>query len=367
MTDGIVKYKDYNFWTKVDAPIINGLTIKDYIANYLKGKFPNCRIIGQYFEFNRIDLYVVEEKLPVEIQSLPTGHGSPNISRFEQDCRTQIEENIKTLGRCWLFFDGDFLRFLQKDVTKQTSIQLDWLYRFMKEEKLKVSTIDYKGNIKERCLEDFNFISKISTTCELGKDSDERILERNKYDILIKVLDYYNIIQHELEMRDISRRYKDKDVVNKRSKQIRNIFRAMVDINRINNIFDGNIVDYYVGVYLGIFESEGVSGHGNNRIRFVDNSHAAQYFPAYIRNKDRWDKFKGQWLTARQLEEIIKRNFDYDWWKRLYKEYSNNENSNNIDENINGGINYEINDNKKIIKKDDVVYTEQTDIIDSWK
>lgn len=98
--------------------------------------------------------------------------------------------------------------------------------------------------------------------------------------------------------------------------------------------------------------------NGNNRMRFVDNSHTAKYFPAYIRNKDRWDKFKGH---ARQLEEIIKRNFDYDWWKRLDKEYSN-ENSNNIDENINGGINYEINDNKKIVKKDDVVFTEQTDI-----
>jgi hypothetical protein len=51
--------------------------------------------------------------------------------------------------------------------------------------------------------------------------------------------------------------------------------------------------------------------------------------------------------------------FDYDWWKRLYKEYPNNENSSNIDENIDGGINYEINDN---IKKDDVVYTEH-----NWK
>lgn len=73
MTDGIVKYKDYNFWINVDVPIINGLTIKDCIANYLKGKFPNCRIIGQYFEFNRIDFYVIEEKLHIEIQSLPTG------------------------------------------------------------------------------------------------------------------------------------------------------------------------------------------------------------------------------------------------------------------------------------------------------
>ncbi len=50
-------------------------------------------------------------------------------------------------------------------------------------------------------------------------------------------------------------------------------------------------------------------------MRFVDHPGISKLFPAYLRHKDKWDEFKGKWLTARQLESIIKGNIDYNWYK----------------------------------------------------
>lgn len=89
--DGAVfRYKGYTFWKMANGHLDEerGLTIKDYVADYLKEKFPACRIIGQYYEFNKIDLYIVEEKLPIEIQATIKSEGNiPGISHFEKVCR----------------------------------------------------------------------------------------------------------------------------------------------------------------------------------------------------------------------------------------------------------------------------------------
>lgn len=196
------KFKGYNIWTNVKKPFNeNGLNAIDYISIYVKKKFPNDVVIGQYFEFNNIDIYVIEEVLPIEVQSTVINtKGGITISTFEKACRNQIEENIRTLGKCWFFFDEELLRYLKTDITNNSNVQFDWLYKLMKEEKLKVFTLNYRGEINERVLSDFNFISKISTTCDLGKDNDIRILNRNKYEILKTLIKYFKITQFEIDI-----------------------------------------------------------------------------------------------------------------------------------------------------------------------
>ena len=313
-------YKGYNFWYDVKKPFNDrGLNAKDYIALFLKERFPRGITIGQYFEFNRIDMFVVKEELPVEIQSTAIDSRNNVLSSytFEHRCRNQIEENIKTVGKCWFFFDEEFLRYLQTDITTNTSLQLDWLYKLMKEEKLKVFTLNYKGEIKERILEDFNFISKISTTCEIGKDSDRRILAKNKHKILKNLVNYYRITQDEIDEfgKDYFENHKPKQKCfsymessyNKRKKIIGLMLRSLGNIDSINEMFDGKISNTQNAtnaVYIGLFESNG-KAHGN-MISFVDSSDIAQYFPTYLRNKEKWDKLKGRWTTPEEYEICIK-------------------------------------------------------------
>lgn len=382
--NAIFNYKDYIFWKKVDEPLDGeeGLTIRDYVTNYLKEKFPECRIIGQYFEFNKIDLYVVEEKLPVEIQSTIPSHKNKkednvSIANFEKYCRQQIEENIKTLGKCWFFLDAEFLRYLQYGVGHWSSIQFDWLYRLMKEGKLAVFTVDYKGHIKPRNLEDLDFISKISTTCSVGENNDRRILERNKYEILIKVLDYHNVTQTELD--DLGLEYRNSYKNNQdfknyimstddhRKKQIGYILASINSLYDINKIFDGDIIRNHGisdGTHIGIFESEGmhIKG-GGNRIRFVDYSDITQFLPAYLRHKDKWDEFKGKWLTEKQLEGIIEGNVDYNWYKK-FENTIDNQNQNNQTGSDNE-VSVKIEGNDQIITIN-IKNTKQVDIDGAW-
>lgn len=152
---------------------------------------------------------------------------------------------------------------------------------------------------------------------------------------------------------------------NSRKIKIGRIFYSIGTLDNINEIFDGKIYQnhYHNLVWLGVFESKGKK---NNRIRFVDNSFIAQYFPAYIRNKEKWDIYKGKWLTPKQLEGIIKGTFDYDWYKKL-------DNNKTTQENIDNKVNFDINENEKMdiqntdIKYDNIVRTTQVDIIDIWK
>lgn len=119
---------------------------------------------------------------------------------------------------------------------------------------------------------------------------------------------------------------------------------------------------------LGIFESEGISGGKHNHIlRFVDRSNGTQLFPAYLRHKDKWDEFKGKWLTTKQMEGIVKGNVDYNWYKKY-------ENIDDEQDQINKDISLEIDKYKevniKIDNKDQIINinikTEQKTIEDSW-
>ncbi len=41
---------------------------------------------------------------------------------------------------------------------------------------------------------------------------------------------------------------------------------------------------------------------------YIDSANISQYFPAYIRNKEKWDKLKGKWISLKDLNLVIKLN-----------------------------------------------------------
>lgn len=80
--DGIVIKNGYTFWYNVSI-------VDDYIFEYLSKKFPNGLIIP---EFCLIDYFVLEQDLPIEIQSTllkPTI--TPAHANFEKTIRQQLE------------------------------------------------------------------------------------------------------------------------------------------------------------------------------------------------------------------------------------------------------------------------------------
>lgn len=110
----------------------------------------------------------------------------------------QVKQDCGYFGKCWLFIDEEYLRYFQNEITKGARINFDWLYQLLKEEKLKIFTIDYLGNIRNTTNNDFRFIKEISMTCSVGIEDDHRILDRNKFNIINRVLKSYKYTSEEL-------------------------------------------------------------------------------------------------------------------------------------------------------------------------
>lgn len=326
---GVVNHNGYNFWCDVNITY-------DYIFFFLKDRFPENLIMP---EFNNIDLFVLGERLPVEIQSTIYHYTEqiPRMSGFEQSVEKQVRENIITYGRCWFFFDSEFYRYLMSHRKKDSSVQLDWLYEYMKLDQLRVFICSHCGEINELFKKDFDFIRHISVTSKLGEDDDFRILTKNKDIIFENVLKYngfttdyiYNIRNiwktHSKIKGNGLKLKKEKGFklwcVKQKNDKIYSLGRILLNINNlnfINEVFDGSIVmnrGQSSAVILGILESEG--NRTGNRIRFVDKPNIAYCFPGYIRNKDKWDRCKNLWLTGKQLEGIIEGKIDYFWYEKL--------------------------------------------------
>lgn len=190
--NGIVIIKQngvkYTVWTHADV-------VRKYIKEYLKKRFPGKLIVK---ELNQIDYTIPEENLPVEIQSTILGKGYIVYSQWEDKIKRQIEQNIANCNRCWFFFDSELLRGMQNS-SKQTSINMDWFRKFMKEEKLVAFTVSHDGTIQERGYKDFDFLSKISQTCKIAADTDEMVLNKNKMKIFANVVKGYGFTQEEID------------------------------------------------------------------------------------------------------------------------------------------------------------------------
>jgi len=304
----------YKTWT---VELIISLIIK-----FLKEKCPDSLMI---YELNKIDITIInkrtDEIIPVEIQKTivrkqseeRTNHFSHSM--FEQSIRKQLEDNITNYGKCWLFIDSEYLRYLQSGICETNiSIDMTWLVKLMRENTLKVFAIKYDGTVKELTTKDFDFLKIVSQTCVMSYDSDERVLNRNKLKMFKNVVLSYKFTQEEIdEFYKIFNNRANKKINshaffikhgNDRCKLYGYILSSIGNLSNINQILDMNTYQdsnsitkfKQYTVRLGIFEDAGTYGH-SNLIKFVDKFDICKYFPGYIRNKKQWDGYKDNNLT----------------------------------------------------------------------
>lgn len=311
------KIGDYIFWKYAND-------VRPYIFEFLKKEFPGTLIIH---EFDQVDVFVLEANLPVEIQSTSfRNNGYPYISKLEDDIRRQIDANIRISGKCWLFLDDAFLRYLQNDLGHNACINLDWLYQYMKEGNVKIFTITYGGIIKDMTDNDFNF---------LFKDEDIGILEMNKANIALNVLKGHGFTTEEID--DLYNKYKNRDGLvdtdrsycrndfmtwlsregrSNRELEYRYVICAKSTLSIINKILDCTVekgcTNYATYVtQLGLFDRD-----KNNSVGFVDKYNIAQYFPGYLRKKELWNSLRTHRISTKTFYAIIRGEIDYLWYKK---------------------------------------------------
>lgn len=331
--DGIAKKGEYTFWYNMSI-------VNDYIFEYISNKFPNGLIVP---EFCLIDYFVLEKDLPIEIQSTllkPTI--TPAHANFEKTIRPQLEQNINNYGKCWFFFDSEYLRYLQNDIEKNISVNYDWFYKLMKDEKLKVFTVSYDGKIEERNTKEFEFIRKFSSTCKLEENNDERILQRNKSKIMYNILKGMDIKSEDIirlrnKLLQIKKEKNLKGTFYQFSsyiedfseKSICNIYRMIGgELDIVNRALDCKIEDNDINRhermtiwYFDVLSLTEQIGGGQQKTirRFIDKNNICQYLPGYIRNKDKWDYLKKSKmnLNKRQLDAIMRGKINPLDWKKL--------------------------------------------------
>lgn len=320
--------EDHVFWKHADG-------VRHYVFEYLEKEFPDAFIID---ELDRIDISVLDENLPVEIQSTVFRRHTPMISAFEDDIRRQVEQNVAISGRCWLFFDDALLRYIKKGVGANVSINLDWLYKYMKEEKVRIFTITYDGIVREVNDKDFNFLLKVSMTCKKGEDDDLRIMQRNKLKVALNAFIGHGFVSDEIKKlhetyynRDDKKDEKTKDFNrwlvreghSDRELECRHLYNAISNLPIVNKILCCCCNDKSIGTgvmsafYLGLFERNNKDVHANDkniRIHFADIYSIAQYIPGYLKKKDLWDFLRTHPVNQKTFYAIIRGETDYLWW-----------------------------------------------------
>ncbi len=286
--------------------------IRPYIIKFLKEKYPDSLIIQ---ELNKIDFTLIDnnsdEIIPIEIQKTPLNRNIFSHHTFEDNIRRQLNDNIENYGKCWFFFDSEYLKFLQsKNVGKNTSIDLTWLVKLMKEKDFKVFVIRYDGVVKELTTKDFDFLKDISQTCIIGYNNDERELNRNKLKIYKNIIKGHKFTQEEIDNfysilndeDDKSNKSRSRDYFikskNKRCKLYGTIILSVShldDINNIMNMSEKSIQDIRISrqhlIYMGIFDNNGACGR-ENIVKFVDKFDICKHFPGYIRNREQWESYR---------------------------------------------------------------------------
>ena len=186
----IVNGAEYTFWTHANV-------VRKYIKDDLRKKYPGRLIIK---EFNDIDYIILEENLPVEIQTTIVQSNGRGISyaSWEDRIKRQIEQDIISYGRCLFYFDSELLRVM-KNAGHCISINMDWFRKYMKEGKLDVSTVNHNGIVEVKEYKDFDFIVDMSQSCPIAAEKDDRILNNNKMKIFDSVLKWYDFSQDEID------------------------------------------------------------------------------------------------------------------------------------------------------------------------
>lgn len=149
--EGICEYNGYTFWHRADV-------VRDKIWDFLQTTFPNGIVFPELFG---VDLVVLGENIPVEIQStIILGYKDKRKriiahSQFEMMIEKQIKQDCSYFGKCWLFIDAEYLKYLQNETTNKARINLDWFYQLIKDGLVRVFLIDYQGEIKDTTYNDF--------------------------------------------------------------------------------------------------------------------------------------------------------------------------------------------------------------------
>jgi len=314
MTGDSMQIKD-EYWRPDD--------IYPYILEFLKKEFPGNLIIR---EFNNVDIMILDANLPVEIQSTYTDGDYIRISDFEDRIRRQIEQNIEISGQCWLFLDEKLLRSLQNGLGRCSSVNMGWLYEFMKSGKMKVFTITISGSINSVYDKDLEFLFSGSTTCKINKDEDYRILQRNKYKIALNILKGKGFTTDEIDsMYNLFKTRDSKQNVHfvkwlMRKERTDRELEYAYSLSAINNLIhisdmlscSIDKIKYVVtsyGFYTGLFEKDKYE-----RVYFIDKYEISQYFPGYIRKKELWDYLRAHTVDKKTFYAIIRGETDYLWW-----------------------------------------------------
>lgn len=329
--NGNIYGKDYKFWISDE--------VRPFIFGFLKKEFPDKFIMH---EFDQVDIFVLDENLPIEIQSVHRQTKGkeklrgPRISGFEDNIRRQIEADISIYGRCWFFFDASLLEYLQNDLGRHTSINMDWMYQYFKDGKMRLFTVTYNGIIKEISDEDFSFLPKTSSTCKRSENEDFRILQKNRAKIMVNVLKGHNFRNSEIN--DIYILFKSRNNGQYKSfmpwlmrkeqgrtnRELEYGYIRDIRLEHINNVLNCTISNgingdvkqprssrslLYMLLSSGIFDKD-----KNGRIYFIDKYNIVQYFPGYIIKKDLWDYLRTHSIDEKTFNAIIRGETDYLWW-----------------------------------------------------
>jgi len=299
MTKIIFGENEYIFWNK--AKIVLPL-----IYEFLKTNFPDHLILP---ELNHIDFVVLEENLPVEVQStIILGSKKKEKkhlahSYFEQMIEKQIKQNIERYGKCWFFFDSEKLRYLKSETSSSIRLNFKWFVKYVQDGLLKVFIVSHDGQIKDVSYEDLKFLNNFENS----------IVGGNKIKIISQVLYGYGYTTTEIrEFRNEKRQNEDKTAFQtwlkkkehpQRKKILGYILQSMSELNYIDDFLFRKRTDwkrvYSPAPFLGILKKE------NNLWSLEDRYDIIRYFPGYLENKLFWNKIKNKKYLTEDFLNII--------------------------------------------------------------
>lgn len=319
---GIVEFKGYNFWSNVNV-------VYDRVWDFLQEKFPDQIIFPELFS---VDFIVLNKNIPVEVQStivLNYKEGTDKArkiishTQFELSIEKQIKQNVENFGHCWFFFDSEYLRYLQNDLTRMSRINLDWLYQLIKDEMVKAFTVSYEGEITEIPYKSFNFLNGVSMTCNVSHNDDHRVLDRNKFKIILNLFKGCDFSSAELlKIRNDFSETNSKSFNNwlmrkgcsPRESLYGSILQSVASLELVNQVLScdeevklSRNIKHTLSV-LGLFEVKGTSNGAVTR--FVDKFDIADYFPGYVHNEKTWQHLRGNYVNVATLRKIITKKID---------------------------------------------------------
>ena len=301
--DGVTKLifnnSDYIFWNKAKI-------VLPFIYEFLKTNYPDCLILP---ELNHIDFVVLEENLPVEVQStIILGYKKKEIkglahSYFEQMIEKQIKQNIERYGKCWFFFDSEKFRYLKSETSNSIRLNFKWFVKYVHDGLLKVFIVSHDGQIKEVSYEDLKFLNNFGNAS----------FEGNKIKIISQVLYGYGYTTTEIrEFRNEKRQIESKKAFvtwlrekehSQRKKTLGYVLQSMSLLSLMDEFFFRKNVGW--NRFISFASFLGIVDFHRGLWSLEDRFDIIQYFPGYLENKSFWDGLKHKKFRADEYLNIV--------------------------------------------------------------